>query len=127
MSPIKYSNRQPKLQYLGNKQWKLLEAVTMTWWDGSAELSVTASEGFVSDLASVPWWARWAIPVIDDHILPSIMHDWCYREKSARWVRKIQSDKLFLKGMKIFAVASWRRHVMWIGVKYGGQSSYQSS
>src|SRR5437764_1311818 len=39
---------------------------------------ITVPAGFVTDFASVPWYARWLISVLGRHSIPAIVHDYLY-------------------------------------------------
>lgn len=45
--------------------------------DGAAR-SITVPKGMLTNLASVPWWARWAVSRVGPHLEASIVHDFLY-------------------------------------------------
>lgn len=43
--------------------------------------TIRVPSGFVTDFASVPWYARSAISVLGRHSIPAIVHDYLYWER----------------------------------------------
>lgn len=83
------------------------------------DIEIEIEEGFKTDFASIPRWARSIVPVIGKHIQPAVVHDWTY-EKVILGIEKIDADMLFLEGM-IFKRVNWpRRNIMYRSVRLGG-------
>lgn len=81
-------------------------------------------EGFKTDFASIPRWARSIVPVIGRHIQPAVVHDWTY-ENIILGMKKIDADTLFLEGM-IYKDVNWaRRNIMYRAVRLGGTGRWK--
>ena len=77
-------------------------------------------EGFQTDFASIPRWARSIVPVVGKHIQPAVVHDWTYEKTVFGVEEKIDADTLFLEGM-IYKNVIWpRRNIMYRSVRLGG-------
>ncbi|MFD2206651.1 DUF1353 domain-containing protein [Kiloniella antarctica] len=124
----RYSTTDPALRWCTTKRvWILLEPITVYFVDDRGlRFSFTVPVGFETDLASIPRLLRGFIPQVGKHILPAIIHDWCYRDKSMMWLNKDDSDMLFRVGMEQAGVGRLRRTLMYSAVKYFGGWSYQS-
>lgn len=67
--------------------------------------------GFVSDLASVPWFGRWLVPRAGRHNRAAVLHDWLFylrghgRAPCSRW----EADNLMLEAMRVDRVRFTRR------------------
>jgi hypothetical protein len=57
----------------------------------SAELQTTIPTGFVSDLASIPWFLRGLLDVNGKSRLPALLHDWLY---CGRWTERSFADQM---------------------------------
>lgn len=53
------------------------------WWErhelGSDEL-IIVPKGFATDLASIPWFMAWFIPLSGRHNLAAVLHDYLYHQ-----------------------------------------------
>jgi len=84
-------------------------------------LGITIPAGFLSDGASVPWWARWALPKRGIYVFAAYLHDYLLTVTT----RKRAAMK-FLYAMKVLGVPKWKRRLMFQGVRthdwwhYGG-------
>ena len=96
-------------------------------------------EGFIFDSASIPWYGRIAVPEVGRHSLGAAFHDMLYRSAGAltyqdivvepNWMVNIQLDQKFAD--KVFNaintelnVRSWRKTIMYRGVRLGGSSTF---
>lgn len=82
---------------------------------------ITVKKGFSTDIASVPWFARWLFPRYGKHTRAAIVHDWCYEKRS---LSQPKADKTFLVLMLSDGVFFWRACVMYLIVKYLGTRTY---
>jgi len=80
-------------------------------------LLIRAPKGFVTDFASVPWFARRLIPRTGKYNGAAIIHDFLYR---CTTMPRAICDDIFLEAMKDLRVATWRRNLMYAGVRIGG-------
>lgn len=91
--------------------------------------------GFITDLASVPWFARWYVSRDGDHLKAAVIHDYAYAMDSllapieaGQWSRidRRAADRLFLEAMEVRGVRPAKRRVIYAAVRFGGGSSYRS-
>ncbi len=74
---------------------------------------ITVPRYFITDLSSVPWWARSLISQVCRHLEASIVHDWLYcvwqdeKRKPDDDMRNF-ADDVFLQAMKRARVREWR-------------------
>lgn len=76
-------------------------------------------KGFVTDLASIPWWLRW-LPFLDPtnpKYRSALIHDLAYQQQE---MYREDADNLFRSGLKADGVAWWIRQLMFYGVRIGG-------
>lgn len=77
------------------------------------EISVPA--GFVTDGASVPWWARWRFDPWGRAGVPSIVHDWLvtHRDGRPKWL----IDWIFFGLLKAEGVPDLAAALMFLAVR----------
>lgn len=64
------------LKYLPDiDKWELVKPIKVQLFTGNW---ITIPTGFITDLATVPWWGRWLVNVTGRHNLGSITHDYLY-------------------------------------------------
>jgi len=83
----------------------------------------TVPRKYLSDLATVPWWAQWAVPKSGRYNQAAVLHDYFYTHLYNQY-NKAYADKIFLEAMTVLGVAKWRRYVMYNAVKIGGKGNY---
>lgn len=86
---------------------------------------VLVKKGFLWDGASIPSFA-WSIlglnPFSSEVVRAGLCHDWLYR---THLMSKDNSDKVFKRIMEYEALLpEWKINVMYLAVKWYGQSSY---
>jgi len=81
------------------------------------EYSIVVPMGFVTDLASVPWFARWLVPTWGKFSAASIVHDWLYFDQPCS---REEADTIFAELMKADGVRASRRMALVSGVRAGG-------
>mgnify|MGYP001583683165 CR=1 FL=1 len=106
---------------LDDGRWMLKEPLKYQSEILNAVLEVP--NGFVTDFASVP-----RVPVVytffgDRAHRESVIHDYIYQTHIAT---KEVADKVFMEAMEIRKKPLWVRWGMYLGVKIGGRSSYNS-
>lgn len=86
-------------------------------------------EGFHTDFASIPRWARSFVPVIGRHIQAAITHDKTYeaiiRSLAGNAMTKLEADELFFEGMEYLNVNLVRRNIMYRSVRVGGTGRWK--
>lgn len=88
---------------------------------------ITVPAGFVSDFASVPWFADGLFPSFGPYAPAAIIHDWLYanggKVREGTFTRK-QADDLFLEIMAELGISWWKRSLMYRAVRLGGGSGW---
>lgn len=93
----------------GSGRWRLTEPLTY-YSDGFG--MVIVSEGFETDLASVPRWLYYGLFGNTAH-KAAVVHDWLLFEGENREA----CDREFLAAMRASGVPPWRRWVMYAAVR----------
>ena len=93
-------------------------------WRVPGEEPITVPAGFVTDLASLPWFTNGLFKKLGRHQRAAVLHDWLYREKSGG---KVWSDKQFNLAMKHDGVSRWRRVVFMAGLTAFGWTAWYNA
>lgn len=83
----------PPLEQVSEKEFLLLE--DLVWSAPRYELCVPA--GFVSDLASVPWFLHFLFPPYGRYTEAAIIHDWLY---SVQYCTRGEADWIMVEVMR---------------------------
>lgn len=80
--------------------------------------------GFETDLASIPWWARWAIPKAHSNAYAAVVHDFCY---DTNFTTRKHADELFFEALSdpVCNTRFITRWVMWAAVRVGGRRGWK--
>ena len=97
----------------------VLESTTL--WRDCEDSTITVPTGFISDLASIPWFVGFILAKLGKHQRAAVLHDWLYRN---RIKLKGYCDKQFNDAMKFDGVVKWRRLAIIGGLKIGGRISW---
>jgi len=89
--------------------------------DKDSSAVVTVPEGFRTDLASVPRFARPLFQPDGRHAAAAVVHDWLYCE--AKISRRV-SDLVFYEACLVLSVTRWRADTMYRAVRVGGANGY---
>lgn len=100
-------------------KWILVQSVV--YESNVAVRVITVPAGFQTDLASVP-----RIPLVydlcgDTASLAAIVHDYLY---STHLVDRATADAVLREASAVTGVPTWRRWLMWAGVRLGGASHW---
>lgn len=123
----------------GRSVWRLLEPLewVLDGVDGKDRLVVP--QGFQTDLASIPWAARWLIPASGPWQRAAVIHDWLYqncgvvdvietwfgnRVPMMRYFDRARCDKIFADAMREAGVARATRIAIWSAVRVGGWAGW---
>lgn len=74
---------------------------------------VVVPVGFVTDGASIPWWARWAIESWGRVAFASILHDFMLERTT---IKKWVCDWCFFRMLRACGVGRVKATVMWLAV-----------
>lgn len=67
------------LDYIGHKLWELrLAFIFCRYHMGNTANSSSPVFGFITDLASIPWWIQWYLSKVGDYNQAAVVHDWEY-------------------------------------------------
>lgn len=77
---------------------------------------ITVPSYFVTDLASIPKWARGLISKTDDHIRAAIVHDYLIDK---HMVSRAAADGLFFDLLTADGLCPWKRWAMYFAVRFG--------
>ncbi|MEO0427431.1 MAG: DUF1353 domain-containing protein [Pseudomonadota bacterium] len=105
------------------------QAYTVTFTLGGEAREITVPEGMVTDLASVPWWARWFAGQVGPHLEAAIVHDhlyiaWIDVERGVRAEDRRFADDLMFAIMRGSGMPVWAAWVIWAAVRIGGAAPY---
>lgn len=78
---------------------------------------IVVPEGFVTDFASVPRLPLMFLLAGDEAHEAAVIHDYLYSKQE---VPRDQADAVFKEAMGVTGEPSWRRWLMWAGVRAGG-------
>ena len=98
----------------------------VTFVRGKPEV-VTAEAGFRTDLASIPRILRSLIPQNGRHRRPAVIHDKLYRLAGLNGWTRAEADKAFKEAMTVTGVPSYRKHIMYAGVRAGGWITWKKN
>ena len=87
---------------------------------------VSVPRGFVTDLASVPRLFWMAFPPCGKYTPPAVVHDYLYWEQPASCDREC-ADNILLKAMEEAGVSLATRKSIYVGVRTGGESSWNDN
>ena len=88
---------------------------------------ITVPAGMLTDLASVPWFARWLVGRVGRHLEAAIVHDYLYvarkwePDPKLREAKRKFADQLFYVGMRdagVYRIVAW---IMYVTVRIFGQ------
>ena len=89
-----------------------------------ADWGVRVPAGFITDLASVPWFARSIVPRWGRFGAAAIVHDWYYKDQH---VERDYADLVFYQMMAEDGVWWWRRQVIYAAVRLFGWAAWNSN
>ncbi len=85
----------------------------------------TVSEGFYTNFASIPWWARWYANPMGDHMEAAVVHDWVYSVGGKPTEeRRLMADNIFRDILAESGVNIVKRNILYSAVRTGGSSYY---
>ena len=94
---------------------------SLLWRPADGCDDVCVPNGFVNNLASLPWFSAILLKTLGKHQRAATLHDWLYRNSTKT---KIWCDKQFDLAMKQDGVKRWRRVIIIAGLKAGGHNAW---
>lgn len=88
--------------------------------------------GFETDFASVPYFARWYVDVVDPDILyPAIIHDWLYQERGElptilQPLSRAEADGVLREAMRAIGAPAVKVALVHRAVRLGGGKAWDS-
>ena len=92
-------------------------------WDSKEEGKIVVQPGFVTDLASLPWFVMWLLTKLGKHQRAAVLHDFLTRSQIGGFV---WAAKEFEKAMKQDGVAWYRRAAIISGLLAGGYLAWKN-
>ena len=86
--------------------------------------TIRVPNGFVTDFASVPWYARSAISVLGRHSIPAIVHDYLYWEQ--RCTRE-QADAILADAMDEYNSSKWQQWLVFYSVHWRAGGAWEEN
>jgi hypothetical protein len=104
----------------GQWAWVISEPVV---WEvrnslGEVMSEIVIPQYFVTDLGTVPWWARWLINPADPQCAKAwILHDYVLETYGPE--RQIECSGILYEALKALKIPKWKRKVQWLAVIVG--------
>lgn len=120
------------LVYRGGKSWQIAKSFTVTVDDTAYQVrehdvSRPATDGNGTDLASVPTLLWGVVGPYGPHMKAALLHDQlcvdARKEPTKEWQLRRQADSLFRRALNAAGYGTFRRWLMWAGVRLGAQFS----
>jgi hypothetical protein len=86
--------------------------------------TIVVPKGFVTDLASVPFYFWTVLPRDGVYMLPAIIHDYLYWDQRCA---RSDADDVLLLAMKEYEIDAPRRWIIYLGVRLGGVFSWRTN
>jgi Protein of unknown function (DUF1353) len=103
------------------KTWALMRGFRYARGSETSDDVIEVPAGFLTDFASVPWWAQWFLPKWGKYGNAAVVHDWLYWEQ--RCTRR-EADAILLEAMGVMAVGPIRKRVIYHAVRAFGQIAW---
>lgn len=113
-----------EVESLPPRHWRLLKPLRFR--SPHLHAWVQVPNGFVSDAASVPGWAAWAMPREGRGFRAAVVHDWLYRcgsivtEYGLETISRHDADEVYLEALEACGVNWTQRHLAFAAVVLGG-------
>jgi|TARA_R110000824_G_scaffold24927_4_gene87287 hypothetical protein len=108
------------------KQWTLLQDMHYHVGAPDSQDVIVVPKGQTTDLASVPWFARWFVGTWQGTAKAAMVHDYLYRSKgdNGRFTKK-ESDKIFLEVLQVVdALPTYKQLIAWAAVSFLGKGKF---
>ena len=113
---------------VGRGKWQLLAPLHYVTHIRGYPQIIALEIGYVSDLSSIPWWARSAIPVNDYHRWAGFVHDWLFDNQDLHDFSRLEVDCIFEEAMEIFPdLKEWRIALMYRAVRIGAGKNWRNN
>lgn len=82
---------------------------------------ITVPSGFVTDFASVPWYAQSVISVVGKHSVPAVVHDFLYWEQTCT---REEADNILAEAMQEYDSPWYQISAVYWSVRAGAGSAW---
>lgn len=133
-SPLVLYRSIEAVQYRGDKEdadYIVALPYTVSFKLDGKKRSLTVPKGMLTDLASVPRWARWAVGRVGPHLEAAIVHDFLYiawqnvENYAAKKEDQKFADALMDKAMEKAKVANFKRKLIFTALWFVGWNVYK--
>ncbi len=93
-------------------------------------VAIIAPPHFVTDHASVPFFARWIVSQTGAHSAASVLHDWLYSvaeppsDPAAFRKERFRADRIFLEALRTSGVGHPRRSLLYRAARLAGARGF---
>ena len=112
---LRYENTGRKVR--GRELYVLLNSFEYHVGKLGSGFKISVPVGFETDLASIPFWARWIFKPDGKYAKAAVIHDWLY---VTHMYDRDFSDYVFYHGMKVLGVDIFTRLSLWTAVRIFG-------
>ncbi len=110
---------------LNGEEWLVLEPFR---YRSKLIGTVIVPRGFVTDLTSVPWFARWYVARDGEHTKPAVIHDFLYTLASVDQHPEVDqklADQVFREALLVRGIRSTQASVLYAAVRIGGGRTFR--
>ena len=100
-----------------DKLWRLVKNFDYYLGNLSSGMSIKVPKGFITDFASVPRIFWNILPPWGEYGKASVLHDYLYKNNT---FSRVICDAIFLEAMGVLKVSTWKKWVLYIGVRLFG-------
>lgn len=122
MKEAEWMKNEPVLIPQGKKDWRLAQSYIRIIDNEYHKVT----EGFITDLASVPRFLWVLIPPYGRHTGAAIIHDWYYRNGD-KHITRAEADWIMFRVMKVDGCSFLKRWIIYIGLRLFGRRAFKKS
>ncbi len=108
-----------------NHKWQLFFPFEYHVGSKESDEIIEVPSGFITDFASIPRIFWNILPPAGKYGKAAIIHDWLYRRLGLGVYTRLESDNIFLEGMKVLKVNIITRYIMYIAVRIFGYFTWK--
>ena len=116
-----------KVGLYGKDRWLLLDPFSYVTMVRGYPQVIHVPRFYVTDLASIPNWARFVIPVNDYHRWAAIIHDFLYDSQASHNFTRKEADQIFQEAMGITPLEAWKCSAMYRAVRLGAGRAWSAN
>ena len=121
---IKMAMNTPRLQLFQGDGTNFVLTDPLVYRIKKTGKTIIVPEGFVTDFATVPWYARSVISVLGRHSIPAIVHDYLYWEQRCK---REQADAIIEEAMAEYGSTPFQRLVVSYAVRYRASGAWEEN